>query len=190
MFFEPTFFEICRFELRQQLKAPLFWIIAAVFGALAFTLVTTDAVIIGGSSGNVLRNAPMVIVRLLSVLTVLSMFLVTVFVAGAALRDFDQRTAELFFTTPMSRGAYLGGRFAAGYLASLAIMLACALGIALGGMMPWIDALRLGPSSWHGYAWAFGVMVVPDMLFIAALLFLLAGTTRSLLATYIGVIVY
>ncbi len=184
------FFEILRFELRQQLKAPLFWIIALVFGALAFTLVSTDAVIIGGSSGNVLRNAPMVIVKLLSVLTILSMFLVTVFVAGAALRDFDQRTAELFFTTPMSRGAYLGGRFAAGYLASLAIMLACVLGIALGGMMPWIDALRLGPASWHGYAWGFGVMVVPDMLFIAALLFLLASTTRSLLATYIGVIVY
>ena len=184
------FFEILRFELRQQLKAPLFWIIALVFGALAFTLVSTDAVIIGGSSGNVLRNAPMVIVKLLSVLTILSMFLVTVFVAGAALRDFDQRTAELFFTTPMSRGAYLGGRFTAGYLASLAIMLACALGIAIGGMMPWIDALRLGPASWHGYAWGFGVMVVPDMLFIAALLFLLASTTRSLLATYIGVIAY
>jgi ABC-2 type transport system permease protein len=184
------FFEILRFELRQQLKAPLFWIIAAVFGALAFALVTTDAVTVGGASGNVLRNAPLVIVRLLSALTILSMFLVTVFVAGAALRDFEQRTAELFFTTPMSRGAYLGGRFAAGYLASLAIMLACALGIALGGMMPWIDALRLGPASWHGYAWAFGVMVVPDMLFIAALLFLLASTTRSLLATYIGLIVY
>ncbi|GAB2536433.1 ABC transporter permease/M1 family aminopeptidase [Rhodanobacter koreensis] len=184
------FFEILRFELRQQLKAPLFWVIAAVFGALAFTLVSTDAVIIGGSSGNVLRNAPLVIVKLLSVLTILSMFLVTVFVAGAALRDFDQRTAELFFTTPMSRGAYLGGRFAAGYLASLAVMLACALGIALGGMMPWIDTLRLGPASWHGYAWGFGIMVVPDMLFIAALLFLLASTTRSLLATYIGVIVY
>jgi ABC-2 type transport system permease protein len=184
------FFEILRFELRQQLKAPLFWIIAVVFGALAFTLVSTDAVIAGGASGNVLRNAPLVIVRLLTVLTLLSTFLVTVFVAGAALRDFDQRTAELFFTTPISRASYLGGRFAAGYLAALAVMLACALGIAVGGMMPWIDAARLGPSSWHGYAWAFGVMVVPDMLFIAALLFLIASTTRSLLATYIGLIAY
>src|SRR3546814_10450523 len=34
------------------------------------------------------------------------------------------------------------------------------------------------------------VIVVPDMLFIAALLFLLASSTRSLLATYIGGIVY
>ena len=184
------FFEILRFELRQQLKAPLFWIVAAVFGALAFALASTDAVIVGGASGNVLRNAPLVIARLLGVLTVLSIFLVTVFVAGAALRDFDHRTAELFFTTPMSRGAYLGGRFAAGYLAALAVMLACALGVAVGGLMPWIDATRLGPASWHGYAWAFGVMVVPDMLFIAALLFLLATTTRSLLATYIGLIAY
>jgi ABC-2 type transport system permease protein len=184
------FFEILRFELRQQLKAPLFWIVAAVFGALAFALASTDAVVVGGASGNVLRNAPLVIARLLGVLTVLSIFLVTVFVAGAALRDFDNRTAELFFTTPMSRGAYLGGRFAAGYLAALAVMLACALGVAVGGLMPWIDATRLGPASWHGYAWAFGVMVVPDMLFIAALLFLLATTTRSLLATYIGLIVY
>ncbi len=184
------FFEILRFEWRQQLRAPLFWIVAAMLGALAFALASTDAVIVGGASGNVLRNAPLVIVRLLSVLTVLSIFLVTIFVAGAALRDFDNRTAELFFTTPVNRGAYLGGRFAAGYLAALAIMLICALGVAVGGLMPWIDAERLGPASWHGYAWAFGVMVVPDMLFIAALLFLIATTTRSLLATYIGLIVY
>ncbi|MEO5812870.1 MAG: M1 family aminopeptidase [Rhodanobacter sp.] len=190
MFSQSTFFEILSFELRQQLKAPLFWIIAVVFGALAFALASTDAVIIGGASGNVLRNAPLVIVRLLSVLTVLSTFLVTVFVAGAALRDFDNRTSELFFTTPMSRAAYLGGRFAAGYLAALAIMVVCALGLAVGSLMPWIDAARLGPADWHGYAWAFGVMVVPDMLFIAALLYLLATTTRSLLATYIGLIVF
>src|SRR5690349_22694699 len=175
------FFEILRFELRQQLKAPLFWIVAAVFGALAFALASTDAVIVGGASGNVLRNAPLVIARLLNQLTVFSMLFVAIFIAGAALRDFDNRTAELVFTTPISRGAYLGGRFTAGYLAALAVMLVCALGIAVGGMMPWIDPARLGPADWHGYAWAFGVIVLPDMLFVAALLFLLATVTRSLL---------
>ena len=184
------FFEIFRFEWRQQLRAPLFWIIAAVFGALAFAIVSSDAVVLGGASGNVLRNAPLVIVRLLGVFTVLSTFLAAVFVAGAALRDFDQRTTELVFATPVGRAAYLGGRFAAGYLAALAVMLACAAGIAVGGLMPWIDAVRLGPADWHGYAWGFGVMVLPDLLFIGALLFLLATATRSLLATYIGLIAY
>ena len=43
--------------------------------------------------------------------TIISMFLVTVFVVGAALRDFEAGTAELLFATPLSRRAYLGGRF-------------------------------------------------------------------------------
>jgi ABC-type transport system involved in multi-copper enzyme maturation permease subunit len=184
------FLEIFRFEWRQQVRAPLFWVVALAFGALAFAVASTEMVTVGGASGNVLRNAPLVIVRLMNVFGLLSMFLVTVFVAGAALRDFESRTAELLFTTPLSRGAYLGGRFAAGYLATLAIMLACALGIGLGTLMPWIDPLRLGAGGWHGYAWSFGVMVLPDMLFVAALLFLLASATRSLLATYLGVIAF
>mgnify|MGYP001548832193 CR=1 FL=1 len=48
------FFEILRFELRQQLKAPLFWIVALVFAALAFTLASTDGVRFGGASGTVM----------------------------------------------------------------------------------------------------------------------------------------
>src|SRR6185312_3151765 len=140
---QPMFFEILRFELRQQLRAPLFWIIAFVFAALAFLFASTDAVVVGGASGNALRKR-----------------------------------------------AYLGGRFAAGYLVMVAIMLLCALGLAAGGSMPWVDAARLGPPNWHGYAWAFGVMVLPNLLFIAAVLFLLATATRSLLATLIGVIAF
>jgi len=182
--------EVFRFEWRQQWRAPLFWIFALAFGALAFAVASTDAVVIGGASGNVLRNAPMVIVRLVSAFTVFGMLAGGVFVAGAALRDFDHNTAELVFATPVGRGAYLGGRLAAGYVAAVAIMLAVAVGVALGGAMPWIDPARLGPPGWHGYAWAFGVMVLPDMLFVASLLFLLATATRSLLATYIGVIAF
>ena len=183
-------FEIFRFELRQQLKSPLFWVIALVYGAVAFLIASSDAIALGGASGNVLRNSPMVIARLLGSLSVVSMFLVTAFVATSALRDFDMRTSELVFTTPVSRGAYLGGRFLAGYTTTLAVMVVCALGIALGSAMPWIDPVRMGPFSLTGYGWGMGVIVIPDMLLIAALLFLLATATRSLLATYIGVIVF
>ncbi|MEW9622652.1 ABC transporter permease/M1 family aminopeptidase [Rhodanobacter geophilus] len=184
------FYEILRFELRQQLKAPLFWIIAAVFAGLAFVLTGTDAVVAGGASGNVLRNAPLVIVRLLNALAPLCMLLAAAFVAGAALRDFDFGTAELVFSTPLRKRDYLGGRFAAGLLVMAAIMLLCALALAAGGSMPWIDAARLGPPDWRGYAWAFGVMMLPNLLFIAAALFLLATATRSLLATLIGVLAF
>jgi ABC-type transport system involved in multi-copper enzyme maturation permease subunit len=184
------FLEILRFEWRQQLRAPLFWIILAAMLGIAFALASTDAIVFGGASGNVLRNAPLVIARLLDAMTVLSILLVVAFVAGAATRDFEQRTAELLFATPVSRRAFLGGRFLAGYLVLLAILAACALAIALGGAMPWVDVGSRGVADWRGYAWGFGVLVLPNLLFIAALLFLLAIATRSLLASYIGVIAF
>jgi ABC-2 type transport system permease protein len=182
------FREIFRFELRQQLRSPFYWVIALAFGALAFSAATSDHVQIGGGIGNTHRNAPYVVVDLLAHFILLGMFLITVFVAGAALRDFEAGTADLLFATPLSRRGYLGGRFAAGYLASLGVFLFVALGLCVGAMMPWIDPARLGATSLVAYGYGFAVMVVPGLFFISALLFLLATATRSMLGVYIGVI--
>ncbi len=184
------FSQIFRFELRQQLRSPLFWMIALAFGALAFSAAGSDNIQIGGGVGNVHRNAPYVIVQMLTLFTLLGMFLITVFVAGAALRDFDAGTAELFFATPISRTAYLGGRFAAGYCAAIGVMLVVAVGLMLGVLMPWVDPARLGVTSYAAYVYAFAVFVLPGLFFLSALLFLLATLTRSMLGTYIGVIVF
>lgn len=184
------FREVLRFELKQQLRAPLFWIVSVAFALLAFLFVTTDAITNGGGMGNVHRNAPIVIIRLLAMFSVIGTFLVTIFVAGAILRDFDQRSEEMIFATPVSKGAYLGGRFTAGFLTALAVIVVTALGMLLGTFMWWLEAARLGPTSLAGYGWAFGVIVIPDLLFISALLFLIASVTRSMLATYVGVILF
>src|SRR5277367_3982624 len=184
------FREILRFELRQQLKSPLFWMIAFAFGALAFAASVSDHVQIGGGIGNTHRNAPFVITQWLIGFTLLGMFLVTVFVAGAALRDFEAGTAELFFATPLSRKSYLGGRFLAGYLASVGVIVAVAIGLLAGSFMPWLDPARLGQTSLQTYLYAFAVFVLPNLFFVAALLFLLETLTRSMLSTYIGVIAF
>jgi ABC-2 type transport system permease protein len=182
------FGEIFRFEVRQQLRAPLFWIIAVAFAALAFAVASTDQVTVGGGIGNTLRNAPYVVTTLLAFFSLFGMFLIPVFVGGAALRDFETGTAEMFFATPMSRTSYLLGRFVAGYLAALGVLIAVALGLWLGSKMPWLDPARLGPTSVRAYEYGFAVLVLPNLFFLSALLFLLAILTRSLLGTYIGVI--
>src|SRR5580704_6709412 len=182
------FKEILGFELRQQLRNPFYWVISLALGALAFSAATSDHVRIGGGIGNTHRNAPYVVVEMLGDFTIFGMFLVTVFVAGAALRDFEAGTAELLFATPLSRKAYLGGRFAAGYLASVGIFVFVALGLLIGVLMPWVDPARLGPTSPLAYGYAFAVIVLPGIFFISALLFLLATVTRSMLGVYIGVI--
>ncbi len=184
------FGEIFRFELKQQLRSPLFWMIALAFGALAFAAAGSDSVQVGGGVGNVHRNAPYVITQWLIIFTLLGMFLITVFVAGGALRDFDNGTAELFFATPISRTAYLGGRFTAGYLAAAVVLIFVALGLMTGVLMPWVDPDRLGPTNFAAYGYAFVFFVLPGLFFVSALLFLLATLTRSMLGTYIGIIAF
>ena len=118
---------ILSFERRLLLRNGVFWIVLAAFGLLGFGAMASDDISFGGGVGNVLRNAPAVVITLLAAFSVLSVLLGTIFVAGIALRDFEQRTAELFFATPVRRRDYLIGRVGGGFTASLAIMLAVAL---------------------------------------------------------------
>ncbi len=150
----------------------------------------SDDVSFGGGVGNIMRNSPAVVLSILGTFSVFSVLLATIFVGGIALRDFEQRTAELFFATPMKRRDYLLGRFGGGMIAAVAIMLAMALGLFLGSQMPWLDPARLGPTPWTAYGWAFAVLVVPNLLFVSALIFLLATLTRSMLYSYLGVIAF
>lgn len=184
------FLEFFRFELRYQLRAPLVWVIAFVFALLAFAATTTDIISIGEGIGHVNRNAPSVILTFLRVFSMLGMFVAIALVAQPLLRDFELGTEELFFSTPMRKGSYLWGRFAAGIVAGLLVFVIIAAAMILGSFMPWLDPQRLGPFKWEAYLWSFGIIVIPNLLFIGALLSLLAVTTRRLLMVFLGVVAF
>ena len=179
--------EFFKFELDFQLRQPLLWVCALVFGALAFGATTTDAIQVGGSIGNVNRNAPVVVAQMLGVFSLMSMFVVTIFIAGSVLRDGEVGISDMLFATPMKKHDYLIGRFAAGLVACLLIFAMIVLGTMLGPLMPWVDAQRVGSFPGAAYLWALGVLVVPNLFFIGALLMLLAATTRSIMMVYVGV---
>lgn len=179
--------EFFKFELAFQLRQPLLWVCALIFGALAFGATTTDAIQVGGSIGNVNRNAPVVVAQLLGVFSLMSMFVVTIFIAGSVLRDGEVGISDMLFATPMKKHDYLIGRFAAGLVACLLIFAMIVLGTMLGPLMPWVDAQRVGSFPGAAYLWALGVLVVPNLFFIGALLILLAATTRSIMMVYVGV---
>lgn len=180
--------EFLRFDLAYQLRQPLLWISAVLMALMAFGATSSDSITIGGAIGNVNRNAPVVIAQLLGVFSVIAMFIVTVFIAGAVLRDSELGISDMLFATPMRKRDYLAGRFGAGLLACLAIFVVIVLGMMAGPWMPWVDAQRVGPFSLYPYLWALAVLVIPNLLFIGALLMLLAATTRSMMLVYVGVI--
>ncbi len=182
------FGKIFQFELRYQARQPLLWGVTVLFALLTFSAVASDAVRMGGGIGNVHRNAPLVILTLLSVMTIVGMFVITAFVASAAIRDFEHDTAPLFFTKPIGKFDYLAGRFAGSLVASLGVFVGAALGIVIGSAMPWIEAERLGPFSFAPYVYAFLVIILPNVLFLGAVFFTLASLSRSVLFTYLGVV--
>jgi hypothetical protein len=182
--------EFFKFELGTQLRQPLLWVCALVLGALAFGATTTDAITVGGSIGNVNRNAPVVVAQLLGAFSLMSMFVVTIFIAGTVLRDSEIGISDMLFATPMKKHDYLVGRFAAGLAACLFIFAVIVLGMMLGPLMPWVDSARVGPFPGSAYLWSLGVLVVPNLVFIGALLMLLASTTRSIMLVYVGVLAF
>lgn len=181
-------FEFFGFELRQQLRSPLLWLMGLLFALLGFLAVSSDAVQIGGGIGNVHRNAPVVIVQFMSVFTLLGMLFVAMSINGALLRDFEQGTAELIFACPIRRRDYVIGRVAAAVLCCMLVFAVIACGLFIAQFMPWIESERLGPVTPVPYLWALGVIVLPNLLFMAALLSFLAIVTRSVLWVYVGVL--
>ena len=182
--------EFFRFELREQLRSPLLWLIAGLFGLFAFALGSSDAVQLGGTVGNVHRNAPLVLIQFLGLASLMGLFVICIFIAAALLRDFEAGTADLLFSHPIRKRDFLIGRFGAGLAGSLMVYVLFGVGLFVAGFMPWIDPERLGPHSGWPYLWAFAVIVLPNLLLTGAMLALLAVTTRSLLAVYVGIIAF
>lgn len=182
--------EFFQFELATQLRQPLLWVCALIFGALAFGASTTDAIQVGGAIGNINRNAPVVVAQMLGVFSLMSMFVITIFIAGTVLRDSEVGISDMLFATPMKKRDYLVGRFAAGLLACLVIFAAVVAGMMLGPLMPWVDPQRVGPFAGQAYLWGLTVLVMPNLLLIGALLMLLAATTRSIMMVYVGVLAF
>lgn len=179
-----------RFELREQLRSPLLWLLSVLFAALAFAAASSDAVQIGGGAGNVHSNAPIVIARFMGIFTMMGMLVSALLVSNALLRDFELGTAELIFASPIKRRDYLAGRVLAALCAGLLFYLVIALGLLLAPFMPWVDPARIGPTPLRAYAWTFAVIVLPNLVFTTALLAMLAALTRSILWVYIGLVGY
>jgi ABC-2 type transport system permease protein len=184
------FTEFLKFDLRYQWRTPLLWIGIAAFAFAAFGAVTSDAIQIGGSIGNVHRNAPFVIVQWMNLFTILGLFISGAFVGGTLLRDFEMGTSELFFSKPIGAKSYLLGRFTAGVVVSMTIYLGISLAIMLGGAMPWLDPARLGPFSLAPHAYSLAVFVLPNLIFSSALIMLFAALTRSMLGVYLAILAF
>ncbi|MCP5103464.1 MAG: hypothetical protein GY950_08805, partial [bacterium] len=138
--------------------------------------------------GNEWHNAPLVIGRMFAMLSVFGVLFTMVIVGRAVARDFDAGIHDFFFTTPISKTAYLGGRFLAGLSANLLIYIGVILGFIVGCLS--IDPGYSGPFSFTGFFIPVLVVLVPNLLLMGSILFAMATLTRKMTLTYIFSILF
>jgi ABC-2 type transport system permease protein len=182
-------FGITSFELRYQLKNPVFWVSVGVFFLFGFGLTASENVSFG-APGSVQENSPYAIATALAVFTFFYLFVITSFVANAIVRDDATGYGPIIRSTSVSKTDFVLGRFLGGLLIALLGYLAVPLGMGLGVMMPWVDPETIGPGGLANYSWHYLILAVPNIALASAFLFALATSLRSMMATYIGVIIF
>ena len=189
------FLPILLFELKYRLRRPATWIYFLLLFLMAFLLVTAAGggfgtgvkIALGGDGQTVKINAPFSLNIITAVLSVFGVIIASSLMGNPVYRDFEYRTHALFYTTPISKFGYLGGRFFGSYLISVLVFSGIGLGAAVAGVIPWVAADRfLAVAPAGTYVWPYLVLVLPNLLFSGAIFFTGATLTRNILSTYIG----
>src|SRR5688500_4142794 len=112
--------DVLRFELRQQCSSPMFAALALLFFLIHLLTISQTGINLTDNE-LIAYNSVYLIFRTELVLGVFGMLPAIIFVVNAATRDHALATAELIYTTPVNRLAFLLGRFSGGTLCALAV---------------------------------------------------------------------
>jgi ABC-2 type transport system permease protein len=183
------FGKIAAFELRYQLRQPIFWISALVFFLMPFVGVVSDNLSIG-APGNIHKNSPSAIAQWMATMATIFMFASTAFVANIITRDEETGFGPIIRSTRITKFDYLFGRFAGAFAAVALLFLVSPLGMFVGSLMWWVDPDKLGPHMLGAYAFGYFWIALPSIFLVSALFFALATMTRSMMATYVGAVAF
>lgn len=184
-------FAIASFEFRSRLRLASTWVYFLVFLALTMLWMAAaggmfqSANVVFGS-GKVFVNSPFALAQTTSVLGLLGVTVMAAVMGRAVQQDFEHRTHNFFFTSPIHKLQYLGGRFVGALGVVLVIFSGIAIGAWLSTHLPGMDPERLGPNRWSAYLGPYAAVLVPNAVLMGAVFFSLAMTTRKMLPVYIG----
>ena len=178
---------IARFELRYLLRNPLVWITAALTFAMVFFSMNLQGWELG-SEGGLFRNAAYATLRNSVMLSLMFMFVTTAFVANAVIRDDETGYGPIIRSTPITKFEYVFGRYLGAVATAALLMLALPVATLTGSLMPWADPANLGPNRITDHLYAYFLLALPNIFIHSSVFFALATITRSMMATYLGVI--
>ncbi|QSQ17744.1 ABC transporter permease/M1 family aminopeptidase [Myxococcus landrumensis] len=172
---------ILHFEWRYHTRQAVFFASLVIFAAMGFALVGT-----GYGGDNVQLNSPHSVAQSLGLLSLTSLFVLGIFCAATVQRDAEHGMTELLYTTSVTQRDYLLGRYLGALLATLAVFAVATLALMVAPYVLAVPPERVAPPSVGRYLWALLVVVTPNVVFAASLLFAISALSRSRLASYVG----
>lgn len=180
---------VIAFEIRFQLRRPVFWLAAAFFFVAALSTVGQGGIELGGAA-NLDLSSPFMTTRLLMFMTLFSLFATAAFAAGPVVRDFETGMASLMFTTRVGKFDYVIGRFVGAFVIAVFAFSASLVGHYVGLLMPWVNPDRIGTLYLNAYWFPFWAVLLPNLFISAAVFFAIATRFRSFAGTYIGAVAF
>ena len=178
------FWQIIKFECRYHSKQ-LSFIAASIFFFASGIFATRGNY--GGSEIHI--NSPYAISFFLSLLSILSLFVLTIFSVNALLRDSEFKMTELIYSTSVTKFQFLISRFSGIIIAAFAIMCFAVLGMLVG--LTFADSERTGIFNIWYYLYPLFIFCLPNILFGASILFTVSVLSKSTTAIYVsGVFIY
>jgi hypothetical protein len=141
--------------------------------------------VVSFGSGKIWVNSPYAIAQTTAFLGMASLTIIAAVMGRAIQQDFEYRIEPFFFTAPIGRRDYLGGRFVGGVGVLAVILASIPLGSVAGLLLPGIDADRVGPVRALAYVAPFATMALPNIVVLGGLFFCIAALTRRMLPVYV-----
>ena len=165
-----VFRETVRFELAYYGARISTWVYFGIFLGLSVLLIglfggafpNAQAGIMG-SGGNVHVNSPWVITLVTGIMSLFGVLVTAALLGNAVFRDFETGMHPLFFTAPITKASYLGGRFVGALLVNALVFLGMPLGLMLGSVMPYLDRARFGAVIPWAYLHPYLLVVLPNL---------------------------
>ena len=180
------FWEFFTFELRFRFKGISTYMYFLLWLTFSFLNVASESFgPLGNSNGKVLLNSAYanayndIGAALFGIIVIAAIF------GTSILRDFQRDTYQILFTQPISKFAYLGGRWAGSFVTTVFAFSGVLFGTFLGTLAPWADHTRIGPNHLWAYLQPFFSILVVQIFFIGSAFFAVSALTRKIFIVYL-----
>jgi ABC-2 type transport system permease protein len=180
------FWEFFTFELRFRIKSVSTYVYFLIWIAFSFLSVASETFgPVGNSNGKVLLNGPWANSLNDFYSCLFGVIIIAAIFGTSILRDFQRDTYQILFTKPISKFAYLGGRWAGSFVVTVFCFSGMLIGSFLGTFAPWADHARVGANQLSWYLQPFLSIVVVQIFFMGSLFFMVGALTRKIFIVYL-----